>query len=257
MSRVFVFGIIFISSFFEKTACDLVSTNSYLCQLNSSYSLCTEYNNLNIKIRDGKIEKSVAQREMQILLPKLKIYYFQHRGKIIPQSDWVFPVQGYDFRAVGGKNGNGYTDVGYDFFDGNKHLAHPAQDIFIMDRNQDNFEDISKKRVNVLSVSGGIVIAKENNWDSTSDLRGGKFIWIYDPTFNSLFYYAHNSRILVALCQIINPGDTIATIGRSGLSAFKKRSPTHLHFMQLNLDGVYHPKPINCYQKLRYSRTKL
>ena len=50
--------------------------------------------------------------------------------------------------------------------------------------------------------------------------------------------------------QIINAGDMIATVGSTGLNAFKKRSPTHLHFMKLTLDESFYPKPVNTYQAL-------
>jgi hypothetical protein len=70
----------------------------------------------------------------------------------------------------------------------------------------------------------------------------GYYIWIYAPEENALFYYAHNNEVLVNVGQIVNAGDTIATVGRTGLNAFKKRSPTHLHFMKLVLDKEFYPK---------------
>jgi murein DD-endopeptidase MepM/ murein hydrolase activator NlpD len=43
---------------------------------------------------------------------------------------------------------------------------------------------------------------------------------------------------------------TIATVGRTGLNAFKKRSPTHLHFTQLRFNNNFYPKPIDTYKEL-------
>ena len=192
-----------------------------------------DFNSLNTKIRDGRISKQEALKQLQILLPEIKKYYLKYRGKNIEKTNLTFPVQKYSSKAIGGTNGSGYIASGYNYFDGNKHGGHAAHDIFITDRNQDCIDDISKKPVNVLSMTSGIVIAAETTWDSTSNLRGGKYIWIYEPTSNSFYYYAHNSKIFVKPGQIVNSGDTIATVGRSGLNAFKKRSPTHLHIMQL------------------------
>ncbi len=211
---------------------------------------CVDFNSLNNKIRDCLISKEDALKQIQILLPELKIYFYKNGGQDFAKSNWVFPVQGYTAKSIGGSNGSGYIDTGYDYFDGNKHKGHPAQDIFIFDKNQDCISDITKKPVNVLSMTGGIVIATETIWDSTSDLRGGKYIWIYDPSTNNFFYYAHNSKVLVHPCNIVKPGDTIATVGRTGLNAFKKRSPTHLHLMQLKLDDRSYPSPVNCYKDL-------
>ena len=90
----------------------------------------------------------------------------------------------------------------------------------------------------------------EKHWDKASPLRGGKYIYIYSPNDNAIYYYAHNNEVFVNVGQIINKGDTIATVGRTGLNAFKKRSPTHLHFMKLKLDDKFYPKSVDTYQDL-------
>jgi murein DD-endopeptidase MepM/ murein hydrolase activator NlpD len=227
-------------------------------QLASTGALDTsiDFNALNSAIRDGRIAKPEALRQMQTVLPQLKRRFYEHGGQKAQVLPWVFPVQGYGTTAIGGTKGDGYVARGYDYFDGNKHGGHPAHDIFITDKNQDGIDDKTKKPVNVLSMTGGIVIATEESWDTVSTLRGGKYVWIYDPNSNSLLYYAHNSRVFVHSFDIVMPGDTIATVGRTGLSAFKKRSPTHLHIMQLLLDDHFYPRPVNCYNDLVASSQK-
>lgn len=210
--------------------------------------ICTDFNALNTKIRDGLISKKDALNRIQELMPLIKSYYYNHGGRNFQEASWVFPLQNYTTKAVGGKNGDGYIASGYDYFDGNRHGGHPAHDIFINDKNQDCLDDKTQKPVNVLSMTDGIVIATAKQWDTSGNLRGGKYIYIYQPLTNSLFYYAHNSEILVDLCDIVKPGQVIATVGRTGLNAYKKRSPTHLHFMQLKLDSAGHPRPHNPYK---------
>ncbi len=217
---------------------------------NVASAACVDFNSLNNKIRDGLISKQEALKIIQTLLPQIKIYFYKNGGHDIEKSNLIFPVQGYTSKSIGGTNGSGYITLGYDYFDGNKHGGHPAHDIFIVDKNQDCIDDITKKVVNVLSMTGGIVIATETVWDNTSNLRGGKYIWIYEPNSNSFFYYAHNSKIFVRPSDIVNSGDIIATVGRTGLNAFKKRSPTHLHITQLKLDNSYYPKPFDSYSDL-------
>lgn len=217
---------------------------------------CADFNSLNNKIRDGLISKQDALKKIQILLPQIKQYLYENGGRNIEKSNWIFPVQGYSSKSIGGSNGSGYITLSYDYFDGNNHGGHPAHDIFIADKNQDCIDDITKKPVNVLSMTGGIVIATETVWDKTSNLRGGKYIWIFEPNSNSFFYYAHNDKIFVQPYDIVNPGDTIALVGRTGLNAFKKRSPTHLHITQLKLDNIYYPKPFNNYSDLTTISTK-
>jgi len=211
---------------------------------------CTALNALNIKVRDGLIKKQDAPSLFKTLLLQTKAAYYKNGGKDYPKKDWVFPLQGYNAKATGGINGNGYSAAGYDFFDGNRHKGHPAYDIFIHDKNQDGTDDNTKKPVNVVSITGGMVIAIEKDWDTASSLRGGKYILVYDPATASLTYYAHNAKLHVGLCSLVKPGDLIAEVGRTGFNAFKKRSPTHLHVMQLALDTNNYPRPVAFYKEL-------
>jgi murein DD-endopeptidase MepM/ murein hydrolase activator NlpD len=217
---------------------------------------CKKFEKLNHQIRDGKIEFSSALKEIQNLIPKIKTEYYRLGGKDWGKKFWVFPLQHHSYKAIGGRNGNGYISNGYNFFAGNKHGGHPAHDIFIQDSNQDCKDEKTGKYVNILSFSGGVVVATEKIWDVNSKLRGGKYIWIFDPSSNSLFYYAHCSNVLVTSGQIVIPGQIIATVGRSGLNAYKKRSPTHLHFSQLRFDSYYYPKPVDTYNELLIVKNK-
>ncbi|MCM2264160.1 MAG: M23 family metallopeptidase, partial [Desulfuromonadales bacterium] len=163
---------------------------------------------------------------------------------------WVFPLRGYDLATAGAEAAKGFVAAGYDYFDGNRHGGHPSFDLFVADRNQDGLDDRTGQPVAVLSMTGGIVVAVEAAWDERSALRGGKYLWIYDDTDRALVYYAHNRDILVKVGDRVHPGTPLAAVGRSGLNAAKKRSPTHLHltFLRIN-DG--RPEPDNIYRQLR------
>jgi murein DD-endopeptidase MepM/ murein hydrolase activator NlpD len=235
MNKIFIF-LIFIAA-----------TVSAQTQLKT---LAAEFDSVNTLVRDNKIGKEQALEQLQRILPALQTAYYSQKTDEAKSEKWIFPVEGYSSNAIGGTRGEGYVPSGYDYFDGNKHGGHPAHDIFIYDKNQDCKDDKTGKFVNVLSVTSGIVVALEKEWGSASSLRGGKYIWIYALEENALFYYAHNNEVLVNVGQIVNVGDTIATVGRTGLNAFKKRSPTHLHFMKLVLDKEFYPKPVNTYKEL-------
>ena len=219
-------------------------------------TLSIEFDSISTLVRDNQIDKSQALKELQRILPELRTIYNCLQSDTIQKKKWTFPVEDYSSKNIGGTHGDGYIMGGYDYFAGNKHTGHPAQDVFINDKNQDCLDDRTGKFVNVLSVGKGIVVALVKEWDSASFLRGGKYIWIYDPHNNALFYYAHNNEVLVNVGQIVNAGDAIATIGRTGLNAFKQKSPTHLHFMKLALDKEFYPKPVNTYQKLLKAEIK-
>jgi murein DD-endopeptidase MepM/ murein hydrolase activator NlpD len=207
------------------------------------------FDTFNTLVRDGKISRNEGIKSLRALLEELKEDYYRRGGKEFPRDSWIFPVQGYDAKSLSGTSDKGYTASGYDYFGGNRHGGHPSFDIFIRDRNQDGLDDRSGLPVRVLSLGGGMVVAMESQWEQGSALRGGKYIWIYDPGNELLVYYAHNGSLAVGLGDIVRPGDLLGVVGRSGLHAAKRRSPTHLHLTVLALnDG--RPSPLNVYQDL-------
>jgi len=103
--------------------------------------------------------------------------------------------------------------------------------------------------VEVISASSGIVVSINLNWEPSSPIRGGNYIWIYEPIGSRYFYYAHLNEIFVTVGQIISKCDRLGTAGRTGVNAYPKRSPTHLHFtVHQSKDG--YPEPINPYTEL-------
>jgi len=213
-------------------------------QLMQIKPVCIKLADIFSRIEKGTIEKKLASRKLDSLFSQIPGNFFSKRDSIL-----VFPLRHYSINAIGGIKGNGYIFKGYQFLDGNKHLVHPADDIFIQDRNQDNLDDRTQKPVDVLSVLDGIVIAEQKDWEKSSDLRGGKYIWIYHPQFHLISYYAHNQKLMVEIGDQVKKGDKIAEVGRTGFNAYKKRSPTHLHFSLFKLEkGI--PVPINPYPYL-------
>ncbi len=212
--------------------------------------LCKQFNDLNTLVRDQKIRKETAQREMERIIFGLYVSKEIKSG----QAGFVFPLKGYTSTAIGGKSGEGFISKGYNYFDGNKHKAHPAHDIFINDKNQDCLDDKTGKPVPVLAVSSGVVVACEKNWKPGSELRGGNYIWIFNRSTKTLYYYAHNGEVKVNPGDQVQAAQVIATVGRTGLNASKKRSPTHLHFMALQVDKTFIPFPFNNYAQLLKAR---
>jgi hypothetical protein len=219
----------------------------------ASCTACEEFDRLNTLVRDGRIGRGRAREELARLLPAIRAYYHANGGQDYGEGEWVFPLRGYGVRAIEGSRRHGYIPRGYDWFAGNRHGGHPAYDIFIRDRDQDERDDRSGAFVAVLSLTGGIVVARETQWAPVSPLRGGKYLWIYDPATESLVYYAHNRELTVKTGDVVRPGDVLAYVGRTGLNAHKRRSPTHLHFSLLRLrDG--RPLPVEIYPQLSRAR---
>jgi peptidoglycan LD-endopeptidase LytH len=210
---------------------------------------CVEFDRLYTAIRDGKIDRQAARDQIRALLPRIRDDFYAHGGRDVAPDAWRFPLEGYAANTIGGKNGSGYVADGYDYFDGYRSHGHPGHDLFIHDKNQDELDDATGKPVNVLSIGSGIVVAHASEWDRGSVLRGGRYIYVYDPARNGMFYYAHNRTVLVTPGEIVMPGQAIATVGRSGRNASAPRSPTHLHVMFLAIEDGY-PKPRDIYQDL-------
>lgn len=194
---------------------------------------CNDWNILDKEIRDGSIDRVSAGSRITLLHRLLLDTY----GTATTNSAKTFPVAGYDYRAIGGRNGNDYRPAGYVFYQGNRHGGHPAHDIFIRDRNQDSLDDADGKPVTIVAFTGGIVIAVNPDWEYPNPIRGGKYVWIFSPAEERYYYYAHLSSVTVAPGQIVSAGEPVGTLGRSGKNAYPRRSPTHLHFMTLSFDN--------------------
>jgi murein DD-endopeptidase MepM/ murein hydrolase activator NlpD len=216
-----------------------------------------DFNTFNNEVLKGHVKKQEAQKVIANFIKQVNSNYNAPRSAT--NAQWVFPLEGYNYRAAGGTNGNGYNDKGFNYIDGNKHGAHPAHDIFINDKNQDCLDDRTLQPVNVLAVDDGVVIACTNQWDTASNMRGGRYIWIYHPPREKqhayFSYYAHNRQIFVQPGQYVSQGQKIAEVGRTGFNAYKKRSPTHLHFSTFKLvDNI--PAPFNSFSQLKTAVVK-
>ncbi len=204
--------------------------------------VCQEWNELDKQIRDGQIGRDKAKIKIVELNEKIKDHYNNkiHSMKWFDFSGRQFPVNGYGINNVDGVNGSGYKPGGYEFYDGNKHGGHPAHDIFVDDKNQDSLDDETGKEIEIVSYCSGIVIAVNDTWGSGSEIRGGKYVWVFahnEDKESKYYYYAHLDQVKVKVGDILIRGQVIGYLGRTGYNAFPKRSPTHLHFMALNFEN--------------------
>jgi hypothetical protein len=167
----------------------------------------------------------------------------------------VFPVRGARLADVGGRNGSGFEPRGFDYYDGTRHHAHPAHDIFVPDRDLDSRDDRTGKPAEVVALNGGVVAALNPSWEEGSPVRGGIYAWVYDPARDRLCVYAHLSGLAVRLGQRVEAGDTLGWVGRTGKNASPRRSPTHLHLSCYSFDGGG-MTPVNTWDELRKAERK-
>ena len=196
-------------------------------------AVCDDWNTLEKAIRDNRIDRNRAKGKIIELDRELLAAY---SGKIV-RTNYHFPVRGYESKSIGGLKGSGYTPSGYDFYTGNRHGGHPAHDLFILDKQRIGLDSGTGKPAEIVAFADGVVVAVNTLWEYPSTIRGGRYIWIFNPEENRFYYYAHLEKLLVSLGDVVKAGDTIALLGRSGKNARPKRSPTHLHFMCLAFDN--------------------
>ena len=210
---------------------------------------CLDFDHLDKQIRNGALPKVQARQQFAARIADLDAFLAGAGNPSRPSGRWVFPLRGYTLATAGTDAARSYVSAGYDYFDGNHHGGHPSFDLFITDRNQDSLDDRTEEAVTVVSMTDGIVVAAETAWDEHSTLRGGRYLWIYDSISRALIYYAHNRDLLVKVGDRVRPGTPLATVGRSGFNAAKKRSPTHLHLTVLRVANG-RPEPDNIYPRL-------
>lgn len=202
------------------------------------------------KVRDGALSCHEGEKLIAEWADRLEKEFSPAQFK----KNAFFPLMGYSLRDVGGKNGDGYKPEGYRFLDGNRHRGHPAQDIFIKDRDQNGIDDLTAKPVAVLALAEGMVLSTFSGWkeaDQSREIRGGNYVWIYHPALKAFSYYAHLGNVFVRPGDRAQGGRKIATIGRTGKNASIPRSPTHLHLMILSSTNM---KPLNPFPLLQSSR---
>lgn len=191
--------------------------------------VCEDWNDLYTQIRDFKLPPEQAKAAFAPLHQRLRKTYGQAG---IAGAERVYPVLGYD--TSWGEDGAAYRPRGYQFFSGNRQGIHPSLDLFILDRNQDSLDDRSQMPVPIVAFSGGVVVGVNAEWEFPSSQRGGKYLWIFDPSTDRYNYYAHLAQVQVQLGQVVRAGEPLGLLGRTGLNAYKKRSPTHLHLTVLS-----------------------
>jgi hypothetical protein len=226
-------------------------------------SMCQRFQQLYTQIREETVLPDSARKLFSDIMFGLRGKFqtaepFRidsvRRDSLLRSGYFSFPLRNYTSNAIGGTHGEGYRAKGFDLFDYNVRGSHPAQDIFIADRNQDCIDDNTDRPADVLAMTSGVVLAIETAWTPGQEYRGGNWIWVYDPVLDGLWYYAHNNAILVRPGDWVQSGQKISEVGRTGFNAYPARSPTHLHIMylQLQTDGL--PQPQNPYAWLLTAR---
>lgn len=194
-------------------------------------------------VRDQTIAKEEAEKLFPDLYTNLKQYCRKYEFE--KREKWIFPLENYYQTCVAK---DCFIKEGYNFYNGNKASGHPALDMLINDKNKDSIDDNTSEHVNVVCPVDMLIISVCIDWDKKSDLKGGKYIWGFNPEMDTFFYFAQLVDVLVMRDTLCKAGEVIGKVGRTGRYASQKSSSTNLHFMVLKVVGNS-LVPFNCLEK--------
>jgi hypothetical protein len=225
-----------------------------LAQHDTSPLIGVMWNETDRKILTKTIDKDEAVELLKEYEEPVKAYFRKMGGSVVRRSDWVFPLKNYSSISYR-DGGNDYLLGDYDYFQGSNTKGHPAHDIMIADDDKDLLDDVTGKRVDVVSMGSGVVISVDTTWEPGSKLRGGKFVKIFDVNNDGIFYYSHLSVVNVYPGQIVNAGEKIGEVGRTGRKTILPGGKTHLHVGFLQSEDGY-PVPEQIIEDLKKAEGK-
>lgn len=87
----------------------------------------------------------------------------------------------------------------------------------------------------VRSATRGLVVVAESGWEpdryfSTSTVRGGNTVIVFDPDRTRFLRYAHLEKALVTPGLAVESGEIIGIVGHTGFNAARHGHGRHLHF---------------------------
>jgi len=110
----------------------------------------------------------------------------------------------------------------------------------VKDLDYDCLNDATGEVYLALAMRPGVVLSVLSDWQPGSDLAYGNHVWLYNPAQDVVIYYAHLKEVLVRPGEFVAAGAPVGAIGRTGKNAIERRSPTHVHVMEMRYgeDGL-------------------
>jgi hypothetical protein len=204
-------------------------------------SIIKRWNNIDTLIRDQGIDKDGAIESLQVIIPRAIQYCKNNHVIFTDNKHWAFPMSGFTVTSYR-ENGNDFRTDYFDYFEGAEFYGHPAHDIFILDKDSNGIEDSTGKHVYAVAMVSGAIITSFGRWKIGDIGRAGNYINLFDPEGQGIFYYSHLDSVFVKSGDIVNAGDIIGLVGRTGRKAIFGK--THIHIGYYKIDDGY-PEPVD------------
>lgn len=196
------------------------------------------WNSIDTGIEGGRFSWRGRWRRLTSVISLLREKLLTTYGQdVFLGADVYFPVEGGHLYDVGGVNGSGYRP------------RHSGHDIFVRDRDYDSRNDETGEAYLALAMRSAVVVSAYEDWQPGSALAAGNHVWMYNPARDIVLYYAHLDSVIVKEGDFVQEGTPIGMIGRTGVNAYERTSPTHVHVMAMRYNGN-RLAPYNFYPEL-------
>jgi hypothetical protein len=141
---------------------------------------------------------------------------------------WVFPVEGPRADIEIGGGGTGHRPSRVIPCHAAANPGHPAHDIFVKEAGTTG-RNARNEPYWARAVEDGVVLVARDGWEPGDPWRGDNYVLLYLPARRLVAHCAHLEMLLVCAGERVRRGQRLGMVGRTGLNAWPKRSPTHLH----------------------------
>jgi murein DD-endopeptidase MepM/ murein hydrolase activator NlpD len=197
---------------------------------------CSQWNEAVHALFDGRLDGRQARERFKALWQTIKV------DDLPPPREgrwqWMFPLAGHDDDAFG----DSYQPDGFRFLDGPAAKGFPYLRIYLRDRDRDGNDDRTKKPAPVVSASEGVVVASEKFWKEGHPCPWGNFVMVLDQNAKQFFIYGNLSKLRAGPGQLLEKGEVLGWLGRSGEGIDARRLGTQLRFQVHSYDdALFYP----------------
>ena len=187
-------------------------------------------------LMNGTLDEKAAAKRFRELWPKVVVDDLPSPKE--GHWQWMFPLPGYDATCYG----ESYNPDGYRYLDGPKAAGFPALRLYIRDLDRDGLDDRTKKPAPVVSAVDGVVVSTQKFWKEGDPGLYGNYVLLLSQQDKMLFYYGNLSKLRVSVGQLVDKGELLGWVGRTGCKIASRRLGTQLRFEVHTFDGgLFYP----------------
>lgn len=198
---------------------------------------CRLFNEATHALLEGRLDGRAARERYKAVWSAIKVDDLP--PPVEKRWQWMFPLPGHDATAFG----DSYQPEQYRFLDGPAAKGYPFLRIYLRDKDRDAKDDRTQREAPVISATQGVVVAAEKFWKEEGDPNPwGNYVMVLDQQLKLFFIYGNLGRLRVSPGQLVEKGEVLGWVGRSGKDIGPKRLGTQLRFQVHSFDdGLFYP----------------